>query len=547
MLLKLSKFFTYVSLFCVLVVLTNAFFPFIGGKAYFFRIAIELATAFAVLWWGFEAGPGELKHKLKEIFRRPVVIAASLFVLAFLLAAVFADNPHGAFWSNYERGEGGFAMLHFYALFILLTLFFKEKADWERLFKMAVLAAGLMVLYGVFSAVIIQCPSTGQLWGKSCAPESFVNPFGLVTIYSGGVPVTATFLERLFSPQVRFQGSLGNPAYVAPYLMFAIWYCFFLASWRPKHKWWWIGTAVAFLIFAILTQTRGAFIGIVAAALFFLLYRLGKTEGRERLHTRIALWVFVALNWSLAYKAFGFRMLDIHAGKSLMDSASLWWFVRRLYDVGLSGELLKYIFVGSVASLMLLDLILTLRGKFRKIAAALILGVFLVGGGVYAKKHNVFAHLQGVDSFSTRLWTWGSAWKGFAERPLLGWGPENFPAVFDRHFDTRHFEPGKNTETWFDRAHSVIFDYLAETGFLGFVVYFMIFAVLFTQFFRERKTRARSAIEEALIVSLPVGYLVQGSALFDVFPIYLTLFIFLAFVSWWLSTSHPHHNLSQSS
>ena len=51
----------------------------------------------------------------------------------------------------------------------------------------------------------------------------------------------------------------------------------------------------------------------------------------------------------------------------------------------------------------------------------------------------------------TRFWAWGSAWRGFLERPILGWGPENFSTVFDKHFDARFFVPGKATETWFDR------------------------------------------------------------------------------------------------
>ena len=53
MFLKLSKFFLYASVFSVVVVMPSTFFPFIGGKYYFFRTAIELALISLMLWWAF--------------------------------------------------------------------------------------------------------------------------------------------------------------------------------------------------------------------------------------------------------------------------------------------------------------------------------------------------------------------------------------------------------------------------------------------------------------------------------------------------------------
>jgi len=149
------------------------------------------------------------------------------------------------------------------------------------------------------------------------------------------------------------------------------------------------------------------------------------------------------------------------------------------------------------------------------------------------------------------LWTWGSAWRGFLERPLLGWGPENFSAVFDRHFDPRHFVPGAGSETWFDRGHSVIFDYLATTGALGFISYLGMFVVLYWLFARSRSNLKndthqsalvppasfRSAFLRGLMLALPIAYLVQGLALFDVLPIYINVFLFLAFASFFFEST----------
>jgi len=111
----------------------------------------------------------------------------------------------------------------------------------------------------------------------------------------------------------------------------------------------------------------------------------------------------------------------------------------------------------------------------------------------------------------------------------LGWGPENFSTVFDKHFDPRHYVPGKNTETWFDRAHSIYFDYLAETGVLGLAGYLSIFAVMLWGFVKLLRHGGRSAAEVALLIAIPVGYLAQGIAIFDVLPMYINLFVVFAF------------------
>ena len=134
--------------------------------------------------------------------------------------------------------------------------------------------------------------------------------------------------------------------------------------------------------------------------------------------------------------------------------------------------------------------------------------------------------------------TWGSAWRGFLDRPLLGWGPENFSAVFDKYFDPRHFVPGEQSQTWFDRAHSVFFDYLATTGIVGLLSYLGMFAVFFWQFFKRARLRERSSagaldtrrvVQNGLLFALPVAYLVQGAALFDVLPIFINLMLLFGF------------------
>jgi O-antigen ligase len=146
----------------------------------------------------------------------------------------------------------------------------------------------------------------------------------------------------------------------------------------------------------------------------------------------------------------------------------------------------------------------------------------------------------------TRFWVWGSAWQGFLERPVLGWGLENFTTVYDRFFNPNFFVPGQNGETWFDRAHSVFFDYLTETGIVGLISYLGIFVVFYWEFFKKktknilekiegRSSEASSVLIRGLVFAVPIAYLVQGVAIFDVLPMYIVLFVFLAFSYYYFS------------
>ncbi len=472
MLLKTSKFFLYTAVFSVVVVMTSTFFPFIGGKDYFFRAATELALVFTLLYWAFEAGKGEVESRFKNIFKRPLVIAVTAFAIVFLLASVFAYDGHAGFWSNFERGEGGFQVLHYYLFFLLLSLLFKTEKEWKLMFWMSIAAGTVMVLYGIGAALSIRYPSlfcaTSGVGHSSCI--NFITP------WQGAANVPTGSLWAIFN-DVRFQGTLGNPAYVAPYIMYILFFLLYLWFSKFEKKAWlknvgFASLAVFFLFFFVLGQTRGAFLGLVAEVFTVLLFLTFSKKSMRK--------------------------------------------------------------IGVIVIAMLLLFYGTLRYfKDAQFVQNLPLGRFLTISTT-------------DDSAQTRFWTWGSAWKGFLERPVLGWGPENFTTVFDKYFDPRHFVPGKNTETWFDRAHSLFFDALAETGILGFLAYFGMFATFFWEFFKKKISAIHAAgpgalVLAALVVAAPLGHLVQGIAIFDVLPMFINLFLFLAFATHYLYEGREKH------
>ncbi len=127
---KIARICTYISLAAPLIVSTNLFFPFISGKVVFFRVFIEIATVALIGALIYKEIPlNFLKNKLKK----PIFLAIALFIGLFTLPTLFAPIPSLAFWSNFERGEGAWQMLHYLAFYILLITLFENKKDWDRL------------------------------------------------------------------------------------------------------------------------------------------------------------------------------------------------------------------------------------------------------------------------------------------------------------------------------------------------------------------------------------------------------------------------------
>lgn len=442
---RIAKWYLYVAVFSVIIVMNSIFFPFIGGKDFFFRFVTELSLSCMVLWWAFEAKKGETKKRIGALFHKPLVIAVTVFTGIFELAALFAYDFHAAFWSNYERGEGGFQMLHYYLFFLLLVLLFTDEKEWKNLFRFSLVAAGVMILYGIAGDYSV---------------AGFIGPYAGTTVPTGWWNILI---------QGRFEGSLGNPAYVDPYLIFSmfftgyLWLSSKLAGKLTALKSWGYGILiVVFLIFFILGQTRGAFLGLAAGVFVLVLYLVFSSKGKTRKWGAIALGILVILGLGL------YAIRNTH-------------FVQNLPE----GRLLQISVTDTTAQ--------------------------------------------------TRFWVWGEAWKGFLERPILGWGPENFTPVFDKFFNPNFYIPGQNSETWFDRAHSVFFDYLVETGIFGLLSYLAIFFVFYWEFFKNAHKHATSQLQKGLILAVPVAYLVQGVAIFDVFPMYICLFTFLAFAAYYFS------------
>ena len=112
------------------------------------------------------------------------------------------------------------------------------------------------------------------------------------------------------------------------------------------------------------------------------------------------------------------------------------------------------------------------------------------------------------------------AWR---ERPLLGWGPENFLIAWGRHA-----APDPDIVERFDQAHNKPVETLTTTGSVGLVAYLAVWVALGSAMLRS--VRRRVGYEQLLAAALAAtlaSYFVQNLFLFDT-PVTVMLFASLA-------------------
>ena len=238
--------------FVPLVISGSMFFPFITGKNFAFRIIVEIIFAAWLL-----LALRQAQYRPKKSFLLWGVLA---FVGIVLVADIFAENPFKAFWSNFERMEGFVTLIHLLAYFLVASAVLNTEKLWHRFFATSVAVSAFLGIYGIL-----------QLMGK-------------IVINQGGV---------------RLDGTFGNAAYFAGYMLFHIFLTLFLIF---RHRvsltlrWLYGGAILLQLVALYFTATRGAFIGLVSGLfLTTLIVSIAeKKDGRLRT-TAIVSMVFLVL------------------------------------------------------------------------------------------------------------------------------------------------------------------------------------------------------------------------------------------------------------
>jgi len=190
----------------------------------FFRILIEIALFFYILLIIYKP---EYRPRFSKI-----TWAVFIYLLIITFTSVFGVDLYRSFWGNIERGEGLLTIYHFFIFFLLITNVFKEKKEWIRFFDISVLISFLVGLYAL--------------------AQRF--EFDFLLRSSGGT---------------RLAGTIGNPSFLAAYILMNAFLVLFLLANKEKLAWRiYYGLIFVFGAYIVFeTQTRGALLGLVGGLL----------------------------------------------------------------------------------------------------------------------------------------------------------------------------------------------------------------------------------------------------------------------------------------
>ncbi len=206
-----------------------------------------------------------------------------------------------------------------------------------------------------------------------------------------------------------------------------------------------------------------------------------------------------------------------------------------LLSSGTRGAILGLI-AGGILSLVLFALSSNASQRVRQMTIGAIAMVIMLGAILFMARDAAIVHKIGflgrLSSISlqdgttkARFYNMGMALEGVKERPIFGWGQENYALVFDKYYDPRMYAQ----EQWFDRVHNIIFDWWVAGGTLGLLSYLSIFAATLWILWR-RNAFARA--ESSILTGLLAGYFVHNLTVFDNVTSYILFATVLGYVAY---------------
>ena len=144
-----------------------------------------------------------------------------------------------------------------------------------------------------------------------------------------------------------------------------------------------------------------------------------------------------------------------------------------------------------------------------------------------------------TDLAGTRFSAWKITLQAIKDKPIFGWGPENFYIGFEKYYDPT-ISNIKNL--WWDRPHNVFLDVAVSSGIISLVFYLLFWTVLLWQLQKLKNTEQRETEHETArklmahgLQAMFIGYLAALFFNFDSFSTSLISFFFVGYAFYLIS------------
>ncbi|MFA6428779.1 MAG: O-antigen ligase family protein [Candidatus Buchananbacteria bacterium] len=477
----------FVCLFSPLIISSDFFFPFIVPRNLLFRIVVEIIFALYILLTMIDRA---YRPKFNKLFWA-VLIYFGLIVLSSFTGLNVAKSWLG----DFERMGGVIYSLHLLAYLIVLVGVFKKKEDWQQL-----------LAFSLFASLLMSLIALAQYWHS---------PFILGS--SGGDRLTAL---------------TGNAIYLAAYLLmhlFIIFYFWLRQTEFPQNffiKCFWFFDLVL-LVQQIFSSLSGSEQGILSA-----IFNEGKI-----------LVIFLILNAVItAWWFWRSRRLSV---KVFLVTIFLFEFFI-FWQTQTRGAIIA--FGAAAAVLLLLNIYLTKDRRFKIggviLAAAILLSplaIYLARDSGWVQNNGTLRKLAAISATDittqSRLLTWQASWQGILERPILGYGPENYYYVFNKRFPVEIYRDA-GSQIWFDRSHNIIFDVGVTSGLVGLASYLAIYVLAFYYLFKNFRANGDFANSWVWLLAL-LAFFFQDFFVFDQLNTDVIFYLILAFIIFLINQNSP--------
>ncbi len=438
-----------------LIISNDTLFPFIVGKAVYARSVIEVTFGVWLLLIFF--------YPRYRPSRSLIVAALAVWLLISLIAGLTGVSVVRSLWSTYERMQGIVDLAHWFVFIAVTGSVFRSLADWRILFTVNLAVCMVVSLLGINQHYEIYDMTN----------------FGIRSAD-------------------RIESTLGNATYVGAYTM--------------------VNALIALsLIIHSLGQTQGGGGERTERAPQSRTARR-RRRGRERQVANTGT-AFNYIPW----------LQSVWVLSLMLNLWALWLTGTRGAVVGLGAAALAfsvgYLIWGRVRAARIVSYALV--G-----AAIVVIGLFIVVRtsdvlDPVVESNTMLARISSIGlgdaSISGRVAGAQAGLLAYAEKPTLGWGPENFLIAWGKHVDAEAAERDR-----FDQAHNKLVEELTTKGTFGFVSYMLVWATMAWAMFRSiRRRRGYGQLSVLIIAAAMLAYFVQNLFLFDT-PVTLLQFSLLA-------------------
>ena len=402
---------------------------------------------------------------LSKAFRLPknlILTAMAIYILVSIISAISGVSFNASFWSTYERMQGLLDLIHWFVFSLMLISLFRTFDHWKLLLSVNLTVSILVCLLGI---------------AQYAGLDSFVSLF----------PINPS--------NGRVESTLGNATYVGAF-----------------------SVANVFIATALICSSLGPNLTKEDR-------RLDSTKIRRRARRRRA------RNQSQSIRLNNLTLWRVLWGFAL---------VVNIIALVLSGT--RGAIIGLLIALLFASLVYLIKGQIELIrkaslsflfAFAIALTAFLgfrdshivqTIGNVHPMT-NRFVNLDLKDPSVVSRWhTWDAGFRASLDKPILGWGPENFIIAWGRYFDA-----SETVKERFDQAHNKIIEELTTRGIIGLGTYLAIWVLATMTVIKS--IRNKTAAEQGfilLIASALCAYFAQNLFLFDTLSTYSQFIVLIS-------------------